>query len=183
MQKIHIGMRKVKSVCAVGLSFIVWQLIRIALPALEIHPVFAYIYAITDMKETVMETKDSAKLRIKATFIGLIMGLLFIGISSMVTQYIPEGVWFVLAELGVILLMVLCTLCIAELCNCKNFCGIAAIIAVICLVSHSGGDKYLYAITRVVQTLIGVCSAAVINTILKRKTTNSEDTQNEKTKP
>ena len=175
MQKFHIGMRKLKSIVAVAFSFIIWQLIRIFLPMLEIHPVFAYIYSIIEMRETPEKTKDFGGRRIKATFIGLIIGLLFVTLSIFVSQFVSSQWLFILLEFLVILIGALCALCVAEVLGCKNFCGIAAIIAVICMVSHSGEDRYLYAVMRVLQTLIGVFSAMAVNVLIKKKESENDD--------
>ena len=169
MQKFHIGMRKVKSLISVGLSFILWQIIRIFLPMLEIHPVFAYIYAIIEMRETPEKTKDFGKLRIKATIIGLVVGLVFVTASIFLSRYVSSEWAGILVEFVLILLATLCALCVAEIFGCRIFCGIAAIIAVICMVSHSGEDRYLYAVMRVFQTLIGVFSATVVNVCINKK--------------
>lgn len=175
MRKIHIGMRKIKSLISVSLSFVIWEIIRIFLPMLEAHPVFAYIYAIIEMRETPDKTKNFGKLRIKATFVGLIIGLLFVTASVFFSQFI-EGQWLsVFIEFLFILIGAFCSLCVAELVGCKNFCGIAAIIAVICMVSHSGEDRYLYAVMRVLQTLIGVFSAMVVNVVIKKKESEEND--------
>lgn len=169
MQKFHIGMRKLKSLVAVSLSFVVWQIIRIFLPMLEAHPIFAYIYAIIEMRETPDKTKNFGKLRIKATLVGLVIGLLFVTASIFLSQFIRNEWLSILAEFALILVAALCSLCVAEIIGCRNFCGIAAIISVICMVSHSGEDRYLYAVMRVLQTLIGVFSAIVVNVMIKKK--------------
>lgn len=175
MQKIHIGMRKIKSLIAVSLSFVIWQIIRIFLPMLEVHPIFAYIYAIIEMRETPEKTKSFGKLRIKATFVGLVVGLIFVTASIFLSQHISADWLSIVIEFILILLAALCSLCIAELIGCKNFCGIAAIISVICMVSHSGEDRYLYAVMRVLQTLIGVFTAAAVNALINKKKEKEND--------
>ncbi len=167
--KLHIGMRKVKSLIALVVTFIIWQVIRVFLPMLETHPVFAYIYSVIEIRETPDKTKKFGKLRIKATFIGLIVGLAFIILSVFVTAKINGGIWYLLTELLFILLATLISLLVAEKTKCENFCGIAAIISIICMVSHNEEDVYLYAIMRVVQTLIGVFSAMFINVFINKK--------------
>ena len=167
--KLHIGMRKVKSLIALAVTFIIWQLIRVFLPMLEAHPIFAYIYSVIEIRETPDKTKKFGKLRIKATFIGLIVGLVFITLSTFVTSTINGEMWHLLTELLFVLLATLISLLIAENSKCENFCGIAAIIAIICMVSHNEEDIYLYAIMRVVQTLIGVFSAMFINVFINNK--------------
>lgn len=167
--KLHIGMRKIKSLIALAVTFVMWQLIRVFLPMVEAHPVFAYIYSVIEIRETPDKTKKFGKLRIKATFIGLIVGLVFITLSVFATDRINSEVWRVLTELLFILLATLISLIIAENAKCENFCGIAAIISIICMVSHNEEDIYLYAIMRVVQTLIGVFSAMLINVCVNKK--------------
>lgn len=167
--KVHIGMRKIKSLIALIVSFVTWQTIRIFLPMLEVHPIFAYIYSVIEIRETPDKTKKFGKLRIKATLVGLIVGLVFITLSVFIASKIDERFWRVLTEFLLIVFATLISLIVAENVKCENFCGIAAIIAIICMVSHSEEDIYLYAIMRVIQTLIGVFSAMLVNVFIKKE--------------
>ena len=167
--KLHIGMRKVKSLIALVLAFVIWQLVRIFLPMLEVHPIFAYIYSVIEIRETADKTKKFGVLRIKATFIGFVVGLVFITLSVFMTSKIDGEMWRLLTELLLILFATLVSLLIADNAKCENFCAIAAIISIICMVSHNEENIYLYAITRVVQTLIGVFSAMFINIFIKKR--------------
>jgi len=163
-----IGMRKVKSLLAVSLSFVIWQVVRIWLPQLEVHPLFGYVYSIIEMRDSAEKTKTFSKRRIKATLLGLAMGLSALPISVRYGAYAGEGVVFLLTDMAIILLGILVTLWLAELLRCENFCGIAAVIFVICLVRdrNAAVNIYLYAILRVCQTLLGVFSAWAVNTRL-----------------
>ncbi len=172
--KIHIGMRKIKSLLSVSVAFLIWQIIRFLLPMLEAHPVFAYIYAIVEMRESAEKTKNFGKLRIIATLVGLMVGLVFVAISLFLTSKVSHEGLKTIVEFILVLIATLCSLCIAEMVNCKNFCGIAAIITVICMISHNEEDIYLYAIMRVVQTLIGIVSAMFINVFIKKRETKEE---------
>lgn len=172
--KLHIGMRKIKSLLAVILSFLAWQLIRIFLPMLDTHPLFAYIYSVIEMRENPEKTKSFGKLRIRATMTGLIIGLIFITLSVFFASKVTAEPLRIFVELVFILLATLCSLCVAEIVKCENFCGIAAIITIICMVSHNEEDIYLYAIMRVVQTLIGIFSAMIINVLVRSKNTEEE---------
>ncbi len=167
--KIHIGMRKVKSLLSVSVAFVIWQIIRFFLPILEAHPVFAYIYAIVEMRESAEKTRNFGKLRIIATLTGLVVGLIFVAISLFVTSNITGEFLKTLIEFILVLVATLCSLCLAEIVHCKNFCGIAAIITVICMISHNEENVYLYAVMRVVQTLIGIGSAMLINTFISKE--------------
>lgn len=171
IDRIHlpkIGMRKVKSVLAALLAFAIWQVVRIFLPQLNIHPLFGYIYAIIEMRDTVQKTKEFGRLRIKATFIGLFTGLSAMPLSVKYGSFAVIGAQGVIVDLVIIMLGVLVTLWLAELFKCKNFCGIAAIIFVICMVRDKNLEMniYIYAILRVFQTLLGVFSAWVVNSLV-----------------
>ena len=161
--KLHIGMRKIKSLLAVTLSFCIWQTLRLFCPVLEAHPVFAYVYSIIEMRENPDKTKNYGKLRIKATLVGLAVGLVFVAISCFVSCRIEAEMARTFAEFGVLLVAVLCSLCLAEAVGCRDFCGVASVMTAICMVSYNETNIYTYAIMRVIQTLIGVLSAMLVN--------------------
>lgn len=167
--EIHIGMRKIKSLIALVVSFVIWQIVKVFFPMLEMHPVFAYIYSVIELRETADRTRKFGKLRIKATFIGLVVGLLVITLSIFVSSKIGNEICRLLVEFLFVLAATLISLIVAENAKCENYCGIAAIISIICMVSINEDDVYLYAIMRVVQTLIGVFSAMFINVIIPKK--------------
>ncbi len=176
-----IGLRKIKSLIAVTVAFLIWQPIRLLVPLpLDIHPLFGYIYAIIEMRESVEKTKEFGKLRIKATFIGLAFGLLILPLSSMSNSYFGVGLTSIIIDLLLILLGVIITLWTAEFFKCKNFCGIAAIIFVICLVRDKSTDIniYFYAILRTFQTLIGIFSAYFVNSHIFKKSKGENNESN-----
>lgn len=159
----HIGMRKVKSVLAVFVGFWVWQLIRLVVPGLELHPIYIYIYGVIEMRETSEKTVDFGKLRIKATAVALVIGLPVLMLSDFL-QSLTQLYWLQVGiELTFLLLGSLVVLCAAELVGCKNFCGLAAAILIILLISHSINEPLLYAVLRSAQTIIGVSVAWLIN--------------------
>ena len=57
----------------------------------------------------------------------------------------------------------LIVLCVAEVVGCKSFCGLAAAIMIILLISHSINEPFYYALLRSSQTVIGVSVAWLIN--------------------
>lgn len=71
----HVGKRKLKSLLAVLLGFCVWQVVRLFFPALEIHPLYIYLYGIIEIRNSSAKTVDMGRWRIKATFVGLGLGL------------------------------------------------------------------------------------------------------------
>ena len=159
----HIGMRKMKSVLAVFIGFWIWQLIRLAVPALELHPIYIYIYGIIEMRDSSEKTVDFGKLRIKTTFTALGIGLPLLLLSVYLQSLIVPTWADVAVELTIILVGTLLVLIVAELVGCRTFCGLAAAIFVILIVAHSDGEPWAYSILRAAQTLIGVFIAWLIN--------------------
>lgn len=163
----HIGMRKVKSLIAIALSFLVWQIIRIFFPQTEIHPVFMYIYSMVEIRDSSEKTIKFGKLRIKAMVVGFLTGLSFLVLNENFVIPVESGYLRAIAGLVLILVGVLITLVIAEKSGCKTFCGIAALIFIIFLVSHTEDENvYVYATLRAVQTVLGVLIAWLVNVIM-----------------
>ncbi|NLK39290.1 MAG: hypothetical protein GX303_03440 [Clostridiales bacterium] len=162
----HVGMRKFKSVLAILLSFLIWQLIRIFVPSLRLHPLFAYFYAVLEMRDSAELTQINGRLRIKATAIGLLCGLMFIFIYLSIVPYVKNQFWAVVIELLTLLAGALFTLTVAEIAKCKNFCGVACTIFVICIIGYAEENAYYYAITRSAQTVLGVFSAWLFNSYI-----------------
>lgn len=159
----HIGMRKVKSVVAVFVGFWIWQLIRLFVPELEVHPIYIYIYGLIEMRESSEKTVNFGKLRIKSTAVALLVGLPILLLSDYL-QTLTQLPWLQTGiELAFVLLGALIVLCVAELAGCKSFCGLAAAILIILLISHSINEPLVYAILRSAQTVIGVSVAWLIN--------------------
>lgn len=159
----HLGLRKLKSVLAVFVGFCVWQLIRLFVPGLEVHPIYIYIYGIIEMRETSEKTVDFGKLRIKATITALGIGLPLL-LLSIFLKSLTQIPWLKLTiELGVILVGVMIVLCVAEIVGCRNFCGLAAAILIILLVSRADNEPFTYSLLRSVQTVMGVFIAWLIN--------------------
>lgn len=166
-----IGLRKVKSVIAVAIAFVIWQIVRwLVSPELEVHPVFGYVYAVVELRETPEKTRTFSFYRIKATLIGLALGLALLPLSVFMEKSIPNAFVLHLADLALILAGVLISLWFADLCKCKNLCGIAAIIFILCIIRerNTSVSIYMYAILRTVETLVGVFAAWVANAFFFR---------------
>lgn len=166
-----IGLRKVKSVIAVAIAFVIWQIVRwLVSPDLEVHPVFGYVYAVVELRETPEKTKTFSIYRLKATVIGLVLGLATLPLSVLLEKNIPNAFLLHVSDLALILVGVLISLWIADFCKCKNLCGIAAIIFILCIIRerNSSVSIYMYAILRAVETLVGVFAAWFANTFFFR---------------
>ncbi len=159
----HIGMRKIKSILAVFVGFWVWQLIRLAVPQMEVHPIYIYLYGIIEMRDTSEKTVEMGKCRIKATVTALAIGLPLLLLNTYIKSLVANDVAKTAVELTIILLGALIVLCVAEKVGCKLLCGLSAAIFIILLVAHSDDEPILYSILRTVQTILGVSIAWLIN--------------------
>lgn len=159
----HIGLRKIKSVLAIFVGFLLWQLLRLILPGLEVHPIFIYIYGMMEIRETSDKTKDYAKMRIVATFVAIAVGLPMMLFADWLRPVLTAHWMQVALEITVLLVGALLVLNVAEWAKCKVYIGLAAAIYIILLVSHFNSSGYLYSVMRAFQTVIGVGVAWVIN--------------------
>ena len=147
---LHIGRRKLKSIFAMFLGFCFWQLLRLLVPGLEPHPLFIYIYAMMEIRES------SEKIAIG-------VGLPFLLLTDLLRnmpQVVWKSGWY---EIVILLIGTLAVLCAAEWANCRDYCGLAASIAVILMISHFESSVYLHSLMRAVQTIVGVSIAWLVN--------------------
>lgn len=159
----HIGMRKIKSILAIFVGFCLWQTLRLFLPELEVHPIFIYIYGMIEIRETSEKTKDYGRMRIMATFTAILIGLPIMLLTDWVSPVLAEPWARTWMEITVLILGALIVLCVAEMVKCRVYCGLAAAIYMILMISHFESSMYLYSIMRAFQTIIGVTIAWIIN--------------------
>ena len=159
----HIGLRKVKSILAIFAGFCLWQLLRLILPGLEVHPIFIYIYGMIEIRETSDKTTDYAKMRITATFVAIGVGLPMMLLADFLRPLLGQAWMLTGLEITVLLVGTLCVLIAAEWAKCKVYVGLSAAIYIILLVSHFNSSGYLYSIMRAFQTILGVGVAWLIN--------------------
>lgn len=160
---LHIGMRKVKSLIAIVIGFCVWQGIRLFFPDLEVHPLYIYIYSFLEVRDTSEKTKTLGMQRIRATLIGIALGLPALILRIWLHSNLESEGLLVVLDLVMILAGVLAALQIAPHFRCGAMTGIAAVIYIILLIYHADDGRYLYALLRASQTLIGVLVAWIVN--------------------
>lgn len=159
----HIGLRKVKSLLAIFVGFWLWQLVRVFFPGLEVHPIFIYIYGVIEIRATSEKTVEFGALRIRATFTAMAVALPLIALLIFLQGLIEPQWGRVGVELALLLLGTLLTLIVAEKMGCKTFCGLAAAIFIILMISHADDERYIYSVLRAFQTIAGVFIAWLIN--------------------
>lgn len=159
----HLGLRKLKSVLAIFVGFWIWQLVRLFVPGLELHPIYIYIYGMLEIRESSEKTVDMGINRLRTTFVALGVGLPVLFLTAFIKGFI-EPQWLQTAtDLTAILLGTLLVLCVAEWAGCKTLCGLAAAIFIILMVAHSDGEPLTYSLLRSAQTIIGIFTAWLIN--------------------
>ena len=171
----HVGMRKIKSLLAVFTAFWVWQPVRLFFPDMEVHPIFIYIYSLIEIRDTSEKTVDLGRARIKATFVALMIGLPMIALSEILKQNLEQSWMHIATELAILLVGILITLVVAEELGCNAYCGLAAAIYIILTVYHANDERYLYAVLRASQTVVGVFIAWVINVKLMPYPSKNEE--------
>lgn len=163
---LHIGMRKIKSLLAILIGFLIWQAVRLVFPDLEVHPIFIYIYGFIEIRDTSEKTKTLGIQRIKATVIAIGVGLPMLFLRVFVLSHFVSATVVMLLDLVLLFAGTLIALQFAEKADCGNMTGMAAVYFIILLISHADDSRYLYAVLRASQTVIGVFVAWLVNVIL-----------------
>ncbi len=159
----HVGMRKAKSILAIFVGFWIWQAIRLIFPDLEVHPLYIYIYGMIEIRDSSKKTADMGRDRIKATFVAMGIGLPFLFLTHWVTGLVTAAWMDIGIELALVLLGTLLTLILAEKTGCHAYCGLAAAIFIILMLTQREGEPFYYSALRACQTIIGVFVAWLIN--------------------
>ncbi len=161
------GMRKVKSLIALAICFVIWQLIRLFLPQLEAHPIYAYFYTVLEMRNSIETEKRTSLERIKTNVIGFSVAFVAVAVRGFVCTLPHLAAYALWIEFAIILVGVLLALNIADWAKCKTLGAIAAMTFIICF-WHTEDSPYLYAFLRFLQTLMGVGVAFGVNTVICR---------------
>ena len=101
-------------------------------------------------------------MRIMATFTAIAIGLPVMLLYDWVKPLLAQSL-YVWLEIGILILGALLVLIVAEAVKCRVYCGLAAAIYMILMISHFESSMYLYSIMRAFQTIIGVSIAWFIN--------------------
>ncbi len=156
------GLRKLKSIIALTICFILWQGIRLIFPRLEVIPIYAFFYSIIEMRKTIEHSKITAISRIKVTVIGFFVAFLSIGIENSLMNFEFISKYISICEFILILIGVLIAINIADAMDCGTLCAFAATTFIICFL-HTEYNPYFYSFLRFIQTLMGVGVALIVN--------------------
>lgn len=178
MQKMilpHIGMRTVKTAVAVTLSYLIFVpfglLYNESYPGVlaYIGPLYACIPCVVCMQSSVEQTLQVGLARFLGVLIGAVIGALMILIPEPLLQF-----WLFKA----VMLGLSCVLgiWICMLLHRPAACTMACILP--CVMAISGGitgsERHYYAIARVLETMVGVSVAFLINSLLPTRGAQEE---------
>ena len=164
----RIGMRTIKTAVAVTLSYLIFVpfglLYNENYPGVlgYIGPLYACIPCVVCMQSSLEQTFQVGLSRFLGVLVGAVIGALMILIPEAVFSF-----WLVKAAM-------LGLSCIAGILICTNLlhrpaaCTMACILPCVMPISGSvtGSERHLYALARVLETIVGVSVAFLINSIL-----------------
>ena len=170
MQKIpipHVGMRTIKTAVGVILSYLIFVpfglMYNSDYPGVlgYIGPLYACIPCVVCMQSSPGQTLQVGLSRFMGVFIGAILGALMI--------LIPEPLF----DFWLFKALMLGFSCIAGILICLAIhrpaaCTMACIMPIVMAISGSvpGAERHYYALARVLETIVGVSVAFLINSIL-----------------
>jgi len=159
----RIGMRNIKSAFAVIVCFAVWQAIRLVFPNIEIHPLYAYVSVILAMRDTTENSIAYGKIRLKGTLIGLVIALISISASEQILFYLHNEYIKIMVEIIVVAVGIIFSLYLSCILKCENLCAIATVVFLVCVIRYSSENRYVYALFRTLETVLGIAISVVVN--------------------
>jgi len=162
---VHIGMRKIKTLLTILIGFLLWQIPRLFIPGLEVHPLFTYAYGILEIRDTSEHTKTYSIQRLKANAVAFSVALLIMPLRVFMHSQVADETLLIFLDLAMILVGILIALTGVEILRCGSMSGLAAVYFTILLIFYNG-NPYIYALIRACQTLLGVAVAWLVNVVL-----------------
>lgn len=159
-----VGMRTAKTALAVFICFLLFLPFWIQEspgghdPRKDIGPFYACIAAIICMQGSVEQTVHHGISRVIGTGIGGLVGLACLLVDDRISWPVVTGV---LMGGGVVLTLWLCTLI-----KRPAACSIGGVVLCVVMLNHGGPERYLYTLFRVLETIVGIVVAALVNRAL-----------------
>ena len=162
----HIGMRIIKTAVAVMLAYGIFLPFGLMYDTETYHgvlgqlgPLYACIACIVCMQGTLGQTVQSGVSRLIGVAIGGVLGVATLLLGDRLDN-------------GLLVLPILGVLCVAGmwislLIQRPAACVMACIVPCVILITGvTGADRYYYAAARIIETVIGVCVAMLVNKLL-----------------
>ena len=174
-----LGLRTIKTAVAVMLCFMAFELYKLTADTIYIaSPFYACCAAILCMQDSVHNTLRLGIARVVGTIIGGAVGL---GVVS-VAGYMPSWALIPISGLCVMLCISICNL----LGN-QSACAISGVVlfAVMARMGMGTQAPYIFAISRVIETIAGIILAALVNKyfVPPRKKSARRDTKSQHSTP
>lgn len=151
--KYHIGWRNIKTGLAVFVCLLLGRLVTKEIP------LYACTATIICMKDTIANSVKHGIIRMKATIAGGIIAIVFLAISGILPIRLPSEV--------IVPLAIMITIYCCSVLEWKEASALTCVVVLVILLMHNQGqDKYVYAINRVIETLMGIIIAIVINSCI-----------------
>lgn len=171
-----IGMRNIKTALSVLACLLLYRGLALFIGALpsdgnaiyrffyqllsHSHVLYACVGAIISMQSTVDSSLQQGRIRLLGTVIGGAMGILFLYFDRLLWNGVLT---LAFAPLGIVLLIYLCNLI-----SMRDSVSIACVVFLIILLDLSNTIPYVYAISRILDTAIGIVIAVAINLLIDR---------------
>ena len=162
----HVGMRIIKTAVAVMLAYGIFLPFGLMYDTETYHgvlgqmgPLYACIACIVCMQSTLGQTVQSGVSRLIGVAIGGVLGVATLLLGDRLDN-------------GLLVLPILGVLCVAGmwislLIQRPAACVMACIVPCVILITGvTGADRYYYAAARIIETVIGVCVAMLVNKLL-----------------
>ena len=149
-------MRNIKTAVAVTLCYFIF--LPIWNPAGEVGPFYACIAAAICMQDSVEKSFRQGVSRTIGTLIGGAVGLVILVLDDWANSAVLLGL---LLGLGCVAVIWLCNL-IGRASSSSLGCVVLSVV----LINHGGSERYLYFLSRVVETVVGIVAAVTVNHLL-----------------
>ncbi len=152
-KNLRLGMRTTKTAIAIFICLLLGLILNYKWPA------YACIAAIVSMQDTPMKSLEIGKARLVGTGIGGALGIIFLWVN----MFFPNDIIrIILSTLAVVAGVVIC-----DFISQRDACAICAVVVLIILLTHgsleNGSEAYIYSITRIIETAVGVIISFLIN--------------------
>ena len=150
------GMRNIKTAVAVMVCYFlflpVWD------PSGEVGPFYACIASVICMQDSVEKSFRQGISRTIGTLLGGATGLIILFLDDQADSRILLGL---LLGLGCVAVIWMCNL-IGRASSSSLGCVVLSVV----LINHGGGERYIYFLSRVVETMVGIAAAVAVNHLL-----------------
>lgn len=147
-----IGLRTIKTSISVFICVLIFSFFNTQ------HPFYACIAAIICTKETVSNSFDMGKHRMLGTIVGGTIGILFILINSKLPIFHTDAY---IVAIGILVTIYFCNIL-----NLNSSVQIACIVFCAIMVNLRDESAYVYALSRILETFVGIIISLLVNKIL-----------------